>query len=228
MKFRTELSLSLSVAGLLVVASHSDAAMIALGTYQLHNHPDGNVDPPPYGMRLDELFDITAGHDDFTFDFDAAGSDVRLTYDGTTIHIFGSAFGGRDVGATYAVEPTTGVYTFDFVYSLGVAAVPGDDDIYVVGPDETNFGSIQPPVGPAISLADKSDGNFVFRFGDEDNDLGHRGFPGISGWGWMTHHFETQGHIPNTDWLFTAELIPAPSAASLIGLMGLGALRRRR
>jgi len=26
---------------------------------------------------------------------------------------------------------------------------------------------------------------FSLRLGDEDDDLGHRDFPGISGWGWL-------------------------------------------
>ena len=116
-----------------------------------------------------------------------------------------------------------------FLYTLGVGTVPGDDDIWVAGvPDGSNVGTIQPPIGPAINLADKSDGNYMFRFGDEDSDLGHRNFPGISGWGWLTHHPETLQHVPASDWLFTAELIPTPGTAALVSLIGLGGTARRR
>lgn len=218
------------LSGLVVVsafAGSASGAMIETGLYQLHNHPDGTVNPPPYGLRLDELFDITPDHDDFTMDFDDPSSNVQMTYDGMTIHIFGTAFGGRDIGAVYAAEPTTGLYTFDFTYTVGVGLVPGDDDLYVAAPSGSNFGFIQPPVGPAISLTDTSVGGFTFRFGDEDDDLGHRGFPGLSGWGWLTHHHESQGHIVNSDWIFTAELVPTPGA-TMLGLVGLVGLRRRR
>ena len=36
---------------------------------------------PFYGLRLDELFDATKGHDIFTFDFEADGASIFLTYD---------------------------------------------------------------------------------------------------------------------------------------------------
>jgi hypothetical protein len=168
------------------------------------------------------------GHDIFTFDFDDPASDMKLSYDGATIRIFGVSFGGRDIGGAYAAEPTTGLYTIDFLYTVGVSPVPGDDDIWVQGADGSNFGTILPPVGPAINLTDKTDGSHLFRFGDEDDDLGHRGFPGISGWGWLTHHPESMDHVPASDWIFTAELIPTPGAAAVMGVFGLCALRRRR
>ncbi len=212
----------------LFAASGASAAIITEGTYRLHNHPDGSARPPLYGMRLDELFNATGDHDIFTFDFDDAVSDMKMTYDGSSIHIFGQAWGGRDIGGAYAAEATTGVYTIDFTFLLGVAPVPGDDDVWVNGPDMSNSGSIQPPVGPLVNLVDKRIGDYSFRLGDEDNDAGHRGHPGISGWGWMVHHPESQGHIGASDFLFTAELIPAPGAAGLIGLIGLAAGRRRR
>ena len=93
-----------------------------------------------------------------------------------------------------------------------------------------NSGTIQGPVGGVINLVDKADGGFTFRLGNEDNDAGHRGFAGISGWGWLVHHPETLGHIAASDFLFTAELlpnIPTPGAAGLLLAAGLG-LRRRR
>lgn len=217
---------ALGAIGLFAVSGAS-GAFIAQGTYQLHNHPDGSARPPFYGMRADELFDITGGHDIFTFNFDDAASDMKMTYDGSTIHIFGVALGGRDIGSAYAVEPTTGLYTIDFSYTIGVSGVPGDDDVWVTA-NMANFGSVQGPVGGPISLVDKSNGDYSFRLGDETGNGGHRGHPGISGWGWLTHHFESQGHIADTDFLFTAELIPAPGAMALMGLVGLRGARRSR
>ena len=199
--------------------------MISSGVYQLHNHPDGNAQPPQYGLRLDELYNATSGHDIYTFDFSALASNVQMTVTATTIRIYGQAYGGRDVGGSYAADIDAGVYSFDFLYSFGVQPVPGDDDVYVLA-DGQNSGWISTPRGDVISLVDKSDGNYSFRLGDENNDAGHRGFSGISGWGWLTHG--TRAHVDSSDWLFTAELVPAPSAMGLLALAGVAAGRRRR
>jgi len=45
------------------------------GTYVLRNHPDNDLVPPQYGLRLDELFDLNPGQlDVFSFDFEAPGA----------------------------------------------------------------------------------------------------------------------------------------------------------
>lgn len=221
-----------AVVGLAALAGTASGAVIAPGTYQLHNHPDGNAQPPQYGMRLDELFNATGNHDIFTFDFNHASSDMRLDYNGSTIHIYGHSWGGRDTGSGYANDVYRGVYGIDFTYTLGVTPnLGGDDDLGVVPPSMRNFGTITAPLvvgsGP-ITLADKDSDGYTFRFGDENNDLGHRGFSGISGWGWLIHHFPNQPHVADSDWLFTAELIPAPGAVSVLAMGLLAAGRRRR
>lgn len=229
--------------GLLVAAmasfcmtSIASAAAIAPGTYQLHNHPDGDAVPPPYGMRLDELFNVSGGNDIFTLDFDHAGSNMTLVYDNSgLIVISGVAYGGIDIGGSYLNDGHQGLYQIEFVYDVGVGLASGDDDLIVIpGANGQNSGSIapldpgHPDFGASLNLFDVRDGNYSFRFGDEDNDLGHRGYPGISGWGWVG--FNGQSHPGAADdFLFTAELIPEPAAASLL-LIGLGAatFRRRR
>jgi hypothetical protein len=209
-----------------MVAGAVDAAVISQGMYTLGNHPDGAAQPPRYGMRLDELYNATGNHDIYTFDFDHPQSHMELWYIGNTIRIWGVAWGGRDVGSTYAVEPSTGLYTIDFTYNVGVAQVPGDDDLWCTAPSNSNFGFIQGPVGPAITLSDERLGfGYTFRLGNEDNDLGHRGFNGISGWGWMNHPAGAP-HIASSDWLF--KIVPAPGSAALLGLGVLTLARRRR
>ncbi|MCA9243143.1 MAG: PEP-CTERM sorting domain-containing protein [Phycisphaerales bacterium] len=204
-------------------------AVITPGVYTLHNHPDGNINPPPYGLRLDELYDVSGGLDSFSFDFDHASSSMTMVYNDAagTIHISGTSYGGRDIGAGYAADAYQGVYTIDFLYDIGVQGVAGDDDVEVDAATGSNFGTIMTPLGDTFSLNDVSAGANTFRFGDEDNDLGHRGFSGISGWGWLAID-GTRFSQGADDWLFTAELVPEPSSFALIGLAFAGLIRRRR
>jgi len=224
---------TLVVASLAVCAASANAATISSGLYRLHNHPDGNQVPPPYGARFDELYNATGGHDVFTLDFDHASSGMYMNVDlaNAKILIYGTAFGGRDTGGSYAADGYLGLYTISFLYDIGVQAVPGDDDVWtsLASPGHVNFGSITTPLSDVIQLTDETDAGFSIRIGDEDNDLGHRGYPGISGWGWMS--YVTPGgivHVNDTDWIFTAELVPAPSALGLFGVGVLGLARRRR
>lgn len=217
---------TIALVGVAVAAGAAQAGTLPVGLYELHNHPDGNATPPPYGLRLDELYNATSGHDIFTFDFDAALSSVTLNYTGSTIVIEGDAFGGRDIGGGYALEATTGMYSFRFVYDVGVGIAGGDDDVIVVA-NMANTGWISTPTGDTIDLLDKSNGSYSFRLGDEDNDAGHRGFSGISGWGWLNHG--GLPHVDASDFLFTVgDLVPAPGSVALVGLAGLMSGRRRR
>lgn len=224
---------ALAAGAITLSAAPSQAATIVPGLYRLHNHPDGNQRPPLYGARFDELYNATGGHDVFTLDFDNIQSAAYMTVNAalTQVRIFGQALGGRDTGTAYAVDQYLGVYTFDFTYNLGVGLVPGDDDLWVTGPDMVNVGFITTPLGDTIGLTDKSNGSYAFRLGDENNDLGHRGFNGISGWGWMNYVTPNgvRPHVNATDWLFTATYeIPTPGAAALAAVGGLLGLRRRR
>lgn len=215
-------------------AGVASAAYIAPGTYELHNHPDGSARPPAYGLRLDELVDMTPGHDKFTFDFDHPQSAMFLDYTGDTVRIYGQMYGGLDTGTEYAIDENLGIYTVDFIYTIGVGLEPGDDDVVVnlPGADQYNYGTLLTPNRGLFSL---KDGHYTgdrrdFRFGDEDDDQGHRGFDGLSGFGWLFHAppGEDYGEYRNaSDWLFTATLVPTPGAAGL-ALVGLVCAARRR
>lgn len=213
-------------------AGTAPAATILGGIYTLHNHPDGALVPPPYGLRLDDLYDAGPGRDSYTFDFDHLDSiSARLAYNDVaqTIHIYGTVIGGRDIGGGYAADQYYGLYTFDFTYAVGVSLVPTDDDIWVELQHPENVGTISTPLGDTIPLASYVGTKFPFgfRFGDDEDDLGYRGFPGISGWGWMS-----AGGDPgdSKDWLFTAEYlaIPEPATAAILFVGGLLIASRRR
>src|SRR5262249_41160792 len=149
-------------------------------------------------------------HDIFSFDFNNAQSNMTLTYTGSSIHISGVAFGGLAAGAGY--DPAwSGLWNIDFTYNSVTDLSPADDDIVV-----TKFNS-QTRIGSGTGSITWMDGThapiplvdyagsftYTFRLGDEDNDLGHRGFDGISGWGWLNHGGFP--HIGASDWLFIVE-----------------------
>lgn len=226
-------NLSLCAAVVLGLASGSVLAdpILAPGIYELNNHPDGNQNPPLYGARFDELYNVTGSHDVFTLDFDHPLSAVYLTVTSNSLTISGVAFGGRDTGGSHANDSYLGLYTLNFTYSLGVTQVPGDDDIHVNTANHANTGSILTPLGHTISLADERSSGYSFRLGNENNDLGHRGFSGVSGWGWMSYGIGSgnYAHTASTDWLFTVgPAVPTPGAAAILGLGSLFASRRNR
>jgi len=228
--------LALSAASLLFA---SQAGAIAIGTYSMHNHPDGNQAPPLYGLRLDGLRTGNT-NEEYTFDFDHALSNMILTWDGSKIIINGQAFGGEDdnitPGGAY-VAGTTAVWDIYFEYSVGISSVANGGEVdLVVHADNMNFGTLSSSLG-SFTLEDQSDNDtssgLSFQLGDE-NGAGHRGFNGISGWGWLNHGADCQNkdctHIYSSDWLFTVQPVPVPAAVWLFasGLLGLVGVARRR
>lgn len=212
------------------LALAAQGSIMAPGAYLLGNHPDGTEVPPPYGMRLDELVDVTSGHDIFTFDFAHPGSLMQLVVTPTTLQIVGTVYGGRDIGGSYAADAYQGFYSVNFLYTLGVQSVPGDDDIWVNTTNHVNTGTITLPNGHVQHLVDER-GNYGYslQIGDEANDLGHRGYAGVSGWGWITYVDDAghvRPHIESGDWLFT--VVPTPGSAVLLGAGVLSVGRRRR
>ena len=186
---------------------------LADGEYVLENHPDGNVAPPFYGMRLDHLF---GDHDPITFDFDHAQSDMRMILEdgGTTATIFGKAWGGHDEGGFY---DEAGLWNVYFKFDDKLSVYGGDDDFVVQGGDtELSSGTVSPlyntshfSSGDVFNLADEESGGYSFRLGNRTDDLGHRGHDGISGWGWLQHDGDgILSHKSVSDFLFTAYPIP--------------------
>ena len=214
--------------------------VLQTGTYRLHNHRAGGQAPPAYGLRLDGLDGTRNPANIYSFDFDNAQSDMRMTLDLTakTVRIFGTVYGGRDVGTTYE-NPSmgrVGLWQVDFLYDTNVM-VQTSGRIVVSRFSNLNTGYIRPLFtsnvnafrgNPQIALVDY---NSVATAPSFLLGLNHRGNPGASGWGWLNH--SGQSHVAASDWLFEVDPnpipIPAPGAASLamLGLSLAGALRRR-
>jgi len=100
----------------LLIGGMSSAASAATVTYNLFNHPDGNAAEPYYGLRLNELYDVTGGTDHFTFDFErteitaSGGSLMQMTVDdmANTVTLSGRVYGGR------ITAPGSGMYDADW------------------------------------------------------------------------------------------------------------------
>jgi hypothetical protein len=220
-----------------VLATFGSSSFAAIETYRLHNHPDGNQLPPPYGLRLDELVNATTSHDVYSFTFDnyLPGTEddsvgVSLIYDtvAKSIRITGTVYGGRDVGSVWDAS-RVGLWAIDFLYAPGSVAVEdfgatdGNNDLKVASQSDFNSGTIKllstgftgVSQDTVFYLEDKSDGNFSFKFNDHDN---HRLNPvppvdsgSFVGWGWLTHgtspNIDSMTHVTSSDWLFTGEFL---------------------
>ncbi len=190
-------------------------------TYRLENHPDGIAAKPFYGLRLDNLFDTGTSDDTITFNFEADGAAMFMDISGDTIHIYGIAFGGPDItnmqpanstdhnGDISGYNPTlSNFWEIDFTYQNIVELMPdlGIQDLLALnGMDGT--GTIKNLANDTVyDLTGKSSGQFAFQLGDEASGSGHRGFPGVSGWGWLMASLVGEPINGGTmDWLFTRD-----------------------
>ena len=240
MVFRLVICAALVLGSLSLAADAQADEMV----FKLSSHDDGSENPPAYGLRLDGLDGDTST--EWTFDFSHADSAMYLTYDDVagTIRIHGKAYGGEDIGGSYAADASTGVYTIDFTYAENVEVDEdngfngtGDDKLRVSGSHADNKGTITGPAGAGSIEYDLTDymgkHSYSFKFNNtDDHRLSGSGLSGPTtyvGWGWVNHSGAT-GHVYSSDWLFTAQPVPEPSTLALMGLSGLGVVlvQRRR
>lgn len=203
----------------------SQAGVVA--EYALHDHPNGSVSDPTYGLRIDGMLGAVT-----TFSFDVF-NDMRLvvTEDNGTlnINISGIMWGGVDNGTDW-VDPQA--YAVDFTYVVNVATEA--NGWIVNGVDNTeNSGSIialdenlDPMDGESLVTMVDADDNAFFFLAD-----GHRIDNDDSSWvgrGWI--RTESTDYQPEgfQDWLFTATEVPTPGTVALAGVAGFVGLRRRR
>ncbi len=158
---------ALILSSLLVAVALPAAAGITV--YNCHNHPNGQIIPPAYGLRIDYLL----GNGMYTFSFDyvdgSGAAAVTLTHDDVlgTIHIFGRAFGGKDIGGTWDATEK-GWIDIDFTYTVNVSARDNcagasGNDLHVIQESASNSGTFH---------LDGWGGNQTFAFSDKEDDEG--------------------------------------------------------
>jgi hypothetical protein len=225
------------VAGVLLISGAAQAGMTTT-VFALSDHPDGNVNPPPYGLRFDDLFTTVGGTGGITsFSMDTFGdSTLTVTDDGVgglTIDIVGTLFGGVDTGVTYGFG--AGAYALDFSYAMNVSP---DGTGWVVDPaDPLNSGTLTVLAGNTdlttgtvfTFFGEVTEGGPIFIFLNDGHRLGgHPEWDPETTWvgrGWHN----TDPAVGGThDFLFVGELIPAPGSALLLVGGGLFAGARRR
>lgn len=251
MRFRSVFATA-AIAGAGLLAA---PAFGATQTFLLTDHPDAAQDPPPYGLRLDNVFSnagltsstgqAVAGVTTFSFSHPSSSMflDVTETPLGgggldIDIHIHGVAYGGVDTGGAYGFGE--GIYTIDFSYTANV--VKALDGWFVSPQSVANLGTVTAgagitdvPAGTVFNIYEKTPTGNPFRF-EQD---GHRlaGFPLIAatnpwvGRGWLTFNADGSDTVGTHDWLFIGQPIPLPSSlglASAGALALLGVVRRRR
>ncbi|MEM9173806.1 MAG: PEP-CTERM sorting domain-containing protein [Myxococcota bacterium] len=196
---------SLLLVGTIMLAGGASAGTILPGVYQLLDHPDGSVSPPPYGLRVDAL--------GFTFSVELSGADVVLDWDGgSTATITGSLWNNQ----------TSEMWTVDYTLS-GVVAAPLDLGFSATA----GSGTLTDPLSNVTPLTGEANGSgSVFDFlGDGHRLGGHPTFGNSDtavGRGWLEPPGSTD------DWLVRAVVIPEPGTALLLGLGLIGLARQNR
>jgi hypothetical protein len=225
-----------AAAGLLVTSTASAATV---KQFKLLDHPDGGENPPPYGLRFDNLFTTIGGTGGVTLFSMSHFNDTILTVTDNggslKINVKGTLYGGVKSGG--GVGYGAGAYALDFTYNMNVSAVGTGWKVDPNHPTNagtlTSLGNAQVAAGTVFNFSDK-DGNenHSFQFVQDDHRLGnHPSYANQGYWvgrGWFMNSQMTPG---THDFLFLGvELIPLPSPVGMAtaGLFALAAVRRRR
>jgi len=211
------------LAGLMTVAGAAHAGDTVLQQFALFDHPDGQIAPQAYGLRLDGL----GVADPLTFSFGSSQANSTMSMlvvdTGSTIEIrmSGTVTGNSANGGT-----NYGTFDLDVTYVVSTVGSGWEDNNansgLQVGTLEGDFGS----GNQIVNLFGNSDGNDTFRFLAD----GYRISGDNSTWvgrGWVLPNNMTGN---TNDFLFQAAVVPLPAAAwaGLAMLGGLAAARRIR
>ncbi len=211
---------ALAIAALALTAT---AASADVYEFAMFNHPDGNAAPPFYGLRVDNMFGNGRIN---TFSIDHVGDSLlTVNEDGEdiSIHMEGTLFGGGDGGDAH-VNPE--LYTYSFDYTDGVEKT--SQGWQVVGTPDINGGTLtRVSDGAEFSFTTKANGDDVAFIFEAD---GHRISGDSDSWvgrGWVMSEGNPRSSSTQ-DWLFRAEVVPAPGTIALGAMGGLLVTRRRR
>jgi len=182
-------------------------------SFLCHDHPQGDMAPPTYGLRIDNLL----GDGEYTFSFDYSdgieSARVTLTYDPALnqIRIAGRAYGGKVENGDWAAS-VRGWIDFDFAYTDAVAMYDNcmrdaGNDLYVTGASALNTGTFTLAGwgGNAsfsfIDRANESGCSFIF-----DNDWDSKGVDEIANdpQVWSASGWLQPGTSGQRDWIFIA------------------------
>lgn len=231
---------SVGALGAMAVASSAFAGTV-VARFDLFNHPDGNVAPSAYGMRLDDF----GGDDPATFSFEdgSGNSTVRMTVIDNGGGMFELKFSGTVRGNSASGGTDFGEFAIDVSYTInggslgtGWSSMVGDGvNIGTIsGTAGTNAGTSPLLNGQSFDLLTRSlPSGEAFTFAPDDHRLGGHGFPAGTwvGRGWIEAVGGGFFDSNSSDWLFVGvQFIPLPTTG-LMGLAGLGlvaGVRRRR
>jgi|GEM_PF-434968 len=238
-------------AALLFVAA---PALGATQTFLLADHPDAARNPPPYGLRLDNVF-LNAGLTSTTgknvggattFSFSHPTSAVFMDVTETpamgggmdiSLHIHGTTYGGVDTGS--ATGFGEGNYFLDFTYSVNVAQLGTGWQVTPQSPSNqgtltAGTGITDVAAGTVFNLFEQTPTGNPFKFVQDGHRLGS--FPAIDalnpwvGRGWLTFNSSGANATGTQDFLFIGKPIPLPASLTLAGagLVAMATSRRRR
>jgi hypothetical protein len=222
----------------LSAASIAIAAGANAASYRLSDHPAGNENPPPYGLRLDGLFASEAGATGgvTTFSFNTFGNTIlSVIQNGLNLNITinGTVYGGEDTGVGTGFG--AGNYQFSMTYTVGVIQV--GDGWKVDAATGSNTGTLTAltgaVAGTVYSLFDMRQNTTAQTLAFLQDDWRLESYPSVAaldpfvGRGWLD--VANNSGTGTRDLLFLGEVIPSPLSGAMagVGLMGLAARRRR-
>ncbi len=221
------------------IASTETAQAVSID-FDVLNHPAGNSQPPPYGLRLDY------NSENHTFEFNGnvmASFDMTnksMTFDGTVVHGVGNTSTGEvwTIATTLTWVGIQGVSNTDFnnlteadleaikTSLLNPAGLFGSGSrlLFTVDSLTLTTAVVGPVYQGAVSWSGKANSS-----GDQFYvGTGHRSVSSLSAWGWV---MTANGQTGTNDFLLTLEPkqdgVPEPATIALL-TAGLGAVVSRR